>query len=53
MNARVWLLLRDYARRTSGAWLMVAFVQIIQTVTFWAAGIANTPLLATVIASFA
>ena len=53
MNARVWLLLRDYARRTGGAWLMVAFVQIIQTVTFWAAGIANTPLLATVIASFA
>jgi hypothetical protein len=52
MNARVWLLLTDYLRRTSGAWLLTAFVQVIQTVTFWAAGIQHTPLLATVLASF-
>jgi hypothetical protein len=52
MNAGVRLLLADYLRRTSGAWLLIAFVQVIQTVTFWAAGIRHTPLLATVLASF-
>ena len=52
MNAGVRLLLADYLRRTSGAWLLIAFVQVIQTVTFWAAGIQHTPLLATVLASF-
>jgi hypothetical protein len=52
MNARVWLLLRDYLRRTNGAWLLIIFIQIIQTVTFWAAGIQHAPLLATVLASF-
>lgn len=52
MNARVWLLLRDYLRRTAGTWLLIVFIQIIQTVTFWAAGIQHAPLLATVLASF-
>jgi len=52
MNARVWLLLRDYLRRTGAAWLFVAFLQIIQSVSFWAAGLRHVPLLGTVLASF-
>ena len=52
MNAGVRLLLADYLKRTSGAWVLIASVQVIQTVTFWAAGIQHTPLLATVLASF-
>jgi hypothetical protein len=52
MNARVRLLLLDYSRRTAGAWMLVAFLQIIQTVSFWAAGLRHVPLLGTVVASF-
>jgi hypothetical protein len=52
VNARVWLLLQDYARRTRGAWLIIAFIQIIQTVAFGAVGIRHAPLLGTVFASF-
>jgi hypothetical protein len=52
VNAPAWSLLRDYLRRTGGAWLFVAFLQVLQTVTFWAAGIHHVPLLGTVLASF-
>ena len=45
----IWQLLRDYARRTSGAWLLVGFIQIIQSVTFWAEGVRRAPLLGAVL----
>lgn len=45
----IWQLLRDYARRTSGAWLLVGFIQIIQSVTFWAEGVRRAPLLGAVV----
>jgi hypothetical protein len=44
-----WQLLRDYAQRTSGAWLLVGFIQIIQSVTFWAEGVRRAPLLGAVL----
>jgi hypothetical protein len=43
-------LLRDYLRRTSGAWLLAGFLQIIQSVTFWAEGVRRAPLLGAVLA---
>jgi hypothetical protein len=52
VNARVWLLLQDYSARTRSAWLIIAFIQIIQTVAFGALGIRHAPLLGTVLASF-
>ena len=45
----IWRLLWDYARRTSGAWLLVGFIQVIQSVTFWAEGVRRAPLLGTVL----
>jgi hypothetical protein len=45
----IWRLLRDYARRTSGAWLLAGFIQIIQSVTFWAEGVRRAPLLGAVV----
>jgi hypothetical protein len=53
MNRRVWWVLRDYVGRTLGLWLLVLLAQIIQSVTFWAAGIPRIPLLAAVIAGLA
>jgi len=53
MNRRVWWVLRDYVGRTLGLWLLVLLAQVIQSVTFWAAGIHRIPLLAAVIASSA
>jgi hypothetical protein len=38
-------LLWDYIRRTSGAWLLAGFLQIIQSVTFWGEGVWRAPLL--------
>jgi hypothetical protein len=48
----IWQLSRDYARRTSGAWLLVGFIQIIQSVTFWAEGVRRAPLLGAVLGGF-
>ena len=45
----IWRLLWDYARRTSGAWLLVGFIQVIQSVTFWAEGVRRAPLLGAVL----
>jgi hypothetical protein len=53
MNWRVWWVLRDYAGRTVGLWLLALFAQLIQSMTFFAAGIPRIPLLAAVIASMA
>ena len=53
MNWRVWWVLRDYAGRTLGLWLLALFAQLIQSMTFFAAGIPRIPLLAAVIASMA
>ena len=53
MNRRVWWVLRDYVGRTLGLWLLVLLAQVLQSVTFWAAGIHRIPLLAAVIASLA
>lgn len=46
MNAR---LLRDYFGRTSGAWLLAGFLQIIQSVTFWVEGVRRVPLAGVVL----
>lgn len=43
-------LLRDYIRRTGGAWLLAGFLQLIQSVTFWAEGVRRAPLLGAVLA---
>lgn len=53
MNRRVWWVLRDYVGRTLGLWLLVLFIQFIQSSVFWATGIHRIPLLAAMIASLA
>ena len=53
MNQHVWRVLRDYVARTLGLWMLAILAQIIQSVTFWAAGVPRVPLLGVVIARFA
>jgi hypothetical protein len=53
MNRRVWWVLRDYVGRTLGLWLLVLFIQFIQSAAFWATGIHRIPLLAAMIAGLA
>jgi hypothetical protein len=53
MNRRVWWVLRDHVGRTLGLWLLVLLAEIIQSGTFWAAGIHRIPLLAAMIAGVA
>lgn len=53
MNRRLWWVLRDSVGRTLGLWLLVLFIQFMQSAAFWATGIHRIPLLAAMIASLA
>lgn len=53
MNRTVLALLLDYHRRTLGAWIVLVFVQLMQTSATWAFGKDNLPLVGAVIAFLA
>jgi hypothetical protein len=51
VKGRVAHLLIDYFRRTLGVWLLLALLQLMQTVAFWASKIERAPALGVVLAS--
>ena len=51
MNRTAFYLLVDYLRRTLGAWLLLAAIQLIQTSVYWALSIERLPLLGVAIAA--
>src|SRR5713101_2074963 len=51
VKGRVPHLLIDYFRRTFGVWLLLALLQLMQTVAFWASKIERAPALGVVLAS--
>ena len=53
MNRTILALLLNYHRRTFGAWILLVFVQLMQTATIWAMGSEHLPIVGTVIASLA
>jgi hypothetical protein len=53
MNRTILALLLDYHRRTLGVWVLLVFVQLMQTSAIWTLGNGHLPIAGTVIASLA